>query len=130
MYRTFGILENTWFKNTIRFPIKLGKSYLINKRYEGDEWFKEPIRKWEQNLNNSVGRYPYIIQVKNQRQIVDRSIYYGSLKNLALLIRFSSYNRTNLAHGIDFNNTKIQGWISYTDSSLPSYFRNGPEELN
>lgn len=128
MLKSFGLLDNIWFDKSVKFPKPFTDKYIIHDLYNGSLTFKQQLKKWELSHNNSTGRYPYVIEVKNEYERKNHNSVYYSLKNLILLLRLIKYNRIYLAHIVSFENNSITMSTS-TDDPRPSSFLGKDEEI-
>lgn len=128
MLKSFGLVDNIWFDRSAKFPIHFSNKYTIHDLYNGNFTFKQQLKKWELAHNNSTGRYPYVIEVRDEyERKIHNSVYYA-LKNLISLVRLVKYNRVYLAHVVCFENNSVTMSTS-TDDPRPSTFLGKDEEI-
>lgn len=126
MIKSYGLVDNWWHTDDVKFPIKVG-GYIIHDFYNGNFSFKKEIQAWTK-ANNQWGRYPVVIEfpLKYERKI-HQNVYY-SLRALISLIRLLKYNRVFLAEVLSFENKQIT-FTTGNDSPRASSFLGRNEEL-
>ena len=129
MLKSFGLIDNIWFDSRVKFPLNIVEKYKIRKLYEGRFVYRKALKDWEMSQNNSTGRYPYIIEVKDEHERKDYQIISSSLRNLVSLLRLIKYNRVYFARVVCFENKRITQSGS-PDDPRPSSFLGKGEEIS
>ncbi len=129
MLKSFSLIDNIWFDSKVRFPLKVGDKYIFRKLYEGRFEYRKLLREWELSQNNSTGRYPYIVEVKNEHERKDYHSVFSSVKNIVALFRLIKYNRIYFAYIVCFENKRVTQSGSW-DDPRPSSFLGKDEEIS
>lgn len=129
MLKSFALIDNIWFEQKVKFPLKIGDKYTLRKLYEGRFAYRKALKEWELSHNNSTGRYPYIIEVKEELERKDYQLIFSSVHNLVSLLRLIKYNRIYFAHIVCFENNRVTQSGS-RDDPRPSSFFGKDEEIS
>jgi len=129
MLKLFALIDNIWFDPTVKFPLKIGEKYVFRKLYYGRFEYRKALKEWELSNNNSTGRYPYVIEVKEEHERKDYQLISSSVHNLISLLRLIKYNRIYLAYIVCFENNRVTQSGS-RDDPRPSSSLGNDEEIS
>lgn len=127
MIKSFGLVDNIWLDKTVKFPFNFAGSYIIHDFFKGKYPHKTKLHEWVKN-QSEWGRYPVLVEIKEEYERKNHHSKYQSLKNMVSLVRLVQYNRVFLRHVVSFENKRITMSTS-NDDFRPSSFLGKKEQL-